>query len=58
VQLFNGLDEAHDPLLVFDAAPVDIPLIHTRAVPGKLAMLFRDTSAPFAGYFGTIGWST
>lgn len=57
VQLYDDITADEAPVLAFDTEPVDIPLLHTRALPGKLAMLFRDTSAPFRGWFGTLDWN-
>lgn len=57
VALYDGLTADEAAVLAFDTEPVDIPLLHTRAIAGKLCMLFRDTSAPFRGWFGTLNWS-
>lgn len=57
VHLFDGLTADEAPVLAFNAAPVDIPLLHTRAIAGKLCMLFRDTNTPHKGWFGTLDWN-
>lgn len=57
VALYNGVTADDAPVLAFNTEPVDIPLLHTRAIVGKLGVLFRDTSAPFRGWFGTMDWN-
>lgn len=57
IQRFRGLSSLASPQLVFNSAPVDITLIRTRVVPGKLAMMFRDTNSPKKGWFGTLTWN-
>jgi hypothetical protein len=56
VQLFNGLTQTQAETLLFNSAPVDIPLIRSQVVVGKLGVLFRDTNTPRKGWFGTLTW--
>lgn len=55
--LYNSTTPTQADLLAFNSAPVDIPLTRSRAVPNKLAMLFRDTATPHLGWFGTLAWN-
>jgi len=55
-QLYSGTTRTQDELLLFDGAPVDIPLIRTCVLTNKLAVLLRDTNTPHLGWWGSVTW--
>lgn len=57
IKSYTGLTAAQGETLMFSSAPIDIPLIRTRVITGKLGILFRDTNTPHLGWFGTMAWS-
>jgi hypothetical protein len=67
IAAYDGITQTQPPTLIFDAAPVDIPLlwqgVRYRTDNGDvLPVLFRDAintpNPPYHGYFGTIAWSS